>query len=357
MYRPFLRAAFAVLLSFSLAAGAQAELDTSVPDLPSYMAPMVTQSLLLDGMVVDGRIYAVGEHGHILVSTDDGANWTQQSVPTRSALTGVYFVDSDNGWAVGHDAIILKTSDGGTTWKKVHYDPMGETPLLDVWFADANRGIAVGAYGLYLTTMDGGESWMRRPFFSSKLPTDPAGLDDADGEGDMDEEEDFVDPEYGEDFHLNNIVSAGNGMLYIAAELGHFYRSEDGGEVWYSIPVDYGGSFFATIPLGGDSLLLAGMRGNLFRSENNGLGLQPIDSGTEALLSGGFATVDGRVVISGTAGALLESNDLGRTFELYGQNDRKSIMTVLPASDEAVILIGAAGVARMGREDYQAGGK
>ena len=37
-------------------------------------APRPSESLLLDVAVRDGRVVAVGERGHILVSTDDGAN-------------------------------------------------------------------------------------------------------------------------------------------------------------------------------------------------------------------------------------------------------------------------------------------
>ncbi|WVM93430.1 hypothetical protein ULG90_05695 [Halopseudomonas pachastrellae] len=34
----------------------------------------------------------------------------------RQLLTAVYFVDDKRGWAVGHDSLILNTTDGGATW-------------------------------------------------------------------------------------------------------------------------------------------------------------------------------------------------------------------------------------------------
>ncbi len=35
---------------------------------------------------------------------------------TQAVLRNVFFVDSANGWVVGHDGLILKSSDGGATW-------------------------------------------------------------------------------------------------------------------------------------------------------------------------------------------------------------------------------------------------
>ena len=100
-------------------------------------APLAIESLLLDGAAAGSRLVVVGERGHILVSTDGGASWKQARVPTRALLTAVHLHDEHTGWAVGHDAVILRTGDGGATWEIVHHAPEEERPLLDVWFRDA----------------------------------------------------------------------------------------------------------------------------------------------------------------------------------------------------------------------------
>ncbi|MEX5669377.1 YCF48-related protein, partial [Pseudomonas neuropathica] len=63
------------------------------------------------------------------------------------------------GWAVGHDAQILASEDGGVTWTKQFEDLKRESPLLDVWFQDVDSGFAVGAYGALMATTDGGQHW------------------------------------------------------------------------------------------------------------------------------------------------------------------------------------------------------
>ena len=58
----------------------------------------------------------------------------------------------------------------------------------------------------------------------------------------------------GSDYHLNHIARSGTGRLYIAAEAGTIYRSDDDGQTWISLPSPYHGSFFGTLPLENDSL-------------------------------------------------------------------------------------------------------
>ena len=75
------------------------------------------------------------------------------------------------------------------------------------------------------------------------------------------------------------------GRLYIAGEAGHIFRSDDGGETWVTLPSPYDGSFFAVLPLGGESLLAVGLRGHVFRSDDGGTTWAEIESGTTATLT------------------------------------------------------------------------
>ena len=176
--------------------------------LPAVEAPLAIESLLLDGAAAGPRLVVVGERGHVLVSTDNGASWKQARVPTRALLTAVHMHDERIGFAVGHDAVILRTGDGGESWRLVHYAPEEERPLLDVWFRDERTGFAVGAYGYFLTTGDGGDTWTSRAVSE-------------------------------DDFHLNALAPAGPGRLFLAAEAGVAYRSDDGGATWRTLSPPY----------------------------------------------------------------------------------------------------------------------
>ena len=98
--------------------------------LPAMQAPLASKSLMLDIIKInDKQLVAVGERGHILLS-NDAITWRQANVPVRTTLTAVYFVDESHGWAVGHDATILFSQDGGENWVIQQFLPEKEKPLI-----------------------------------------------------------------------------------------------------------------------------------------------------------------------------------------------------------------------------------
>lgn len=95
---------------------AQAESAAPSAAVYSIESAKAKHSLLVDVAKAGTRLVAVGERGHILFSDDDGAQWQQAKVPSRVLLTSVYFSDDKHGWAVGHDATILASTDGGRSF-------------------------------------------------------------------------------------------------------------------------------------------------------------------------------------------------------------------------------------------------
>ena len=309
-----------VMLLLALLAPAAARAEEAV------RAPLSAESLLLDGAAAGARLVVVGERGHILISTNDGASWTQAEVPTRVLLTAVHMHDERTGWVVGHDAVILRTVDGGDTWSVVHRAPEEELPLLDVWFRDERTGFAVGAYGYFLATDDGGETWTPRSVSE-------------------------------DDFHLNALIPvaaddtgtqpSSSRRLYIAAEAGVVYRSDDGGTTWRELPSPYAGSWFGGIALDEDRVLLTGLRGHLFRSGDGGETWTQLATDTQALLTGAARLPSGAIVVTGLEGSVLTSRDEGRSVSTARLPLREGISAALPLADGGVLLIGEFGVRRL----------
>ena len=113
--------------------------SASSDDESSVIAPLASQSLILDGTMAGDAIVVVGERGHILKSVDQGRSWQQVIVPTRATLTAVTFIDAKNGFAVGHDALILRSQNGGQSWQRMYHAPEEERPLLDVYMHSQTR--------------------------------------------------------------------------------------------------------------------------------------------------------------------------------------------------------------------------
>ncbi|WP_416304842.1 WD40/YVTN/BNR-like repeat-containing protein [Neptunicella sp. SCSIO 80796] len=287
----------------------------------AYMAPLAKDSLLLDIEPVSSeKIIAVGERGHILESTN-GLDWQQQAVPTTATLTGAFFLDSHLGWVVGHDATILVTHDGGQNWVIQQQFPELEKPLMDIHFFDAQHGIAIGAYGLFYRTENGGESWNRELHAELLGEDDRAYLDDLKAEDEQlyTQELSSILP------HLNRLSSVVDGRIYMAGEAGLLAYSDDRGQNWQRMDVDYYGSFFAVQQQSSGKVLTAGLRGNIFRfSDDHWL---PIDSHTTSSFNSIVDLAERGTLFVGNNGRMLILK-AGKT-ELSRTADGKAIVDAL----------------------------
>ncbi len=271
--------------------------------------------LLLGAAQAGDRIVSAGERGHIFISDDRGRTWRRAKTPTSSTLTALYFHDARHGWAVGHDAVILHSEDGGETWRQTHYAPQEQKPLLDVWFGNELKGYAMGAYGSFYETADGGKTWWPRKILNS-------------------------------DMHINSLARAADGKLFIAGEAGTLQRSRDGGQTWEALVSPYQGSFFGVLALKDGGVLVYGLRGRIFRSTDSGQTWQPVETGSQASLMGGRVMEDGLVVLVGQDGMILVSRDDGKSFSLQKSANGKAIAAVVRQNAGELLLFGESGVSR-----------
>ena len=275
------------------------------------------------------RLVAAGQRGHVLLSDDDGHHWTQAAVPVSSDLTALSFPTADTGYAVGHDGVVLGTTDGGETWRKLldgravnalvleamqrkvaagggeaarklldearrNVDLGPDKPFLDAWFADAREGFVVGAYNLVLHTADGGRTW--DSWFDA---TDNPKL-------------------------LNlYAIRPLEGALFVVGEGGLLLVRDKGAQRFRALESDYQGSFFGLLALAPafdanpppqDGVLAFGMRGHALLSHDHGAHWQALATGLGASITAGEATADGRVVLVDQSGSIAVSRDGGATF-------------------------------------------
>jgi photosystem II stability/assembly factor-like uncharacterized protein len=287
--------------------------------MPVFPATAIGASrvLLLGLAAADKRAVAVGERGVILLSDDEGRNWRLAKSRTEATLTAVHFVDSRRGFAVGHDAVILVTEDAGETWKQVHAAPDEQKPLLAVWFENPERGIAVGAYSSFYRTSDGGKSWQAAAEFAG-------------------------------DQHFNALAGGGDGKLLLVGEAGLVARSDDAGRSWTTLTTPYKGSYFGVLRLADTAWLAFGLRGNAFRSDDDGVRWTLVSpASAQASLMGGTTLPDGGVVLVGREGAVLESRDHGKTFAARKTADGKALAAVLRLPAGACVLVGEGGATRL----------
>lgn len=349
---------FFVLMVFAAPAAAY---DSSRE--PAERLPRAEASLLLDVTRAGERLVAVGERGHVLLS-DDGQTWRQAAhVPTRSTLTAVAAAGGGL-WAVGHDSVIIASSDGGENWVLQYAspdidDPELTRPLLDVYFLDARRGFALGAYALFLGTEDGGATWSPLDLSAAAAADGDVYQEDeyededeyaADDTGDDEEEGDYVYETFDDftddfvDYHLNAMTRLPDGTLYIAAERGNGFYSTDGGQSWTAVQLPYDGSMFGALAGPGGTLVTFGMRGNVFESSDHGQTWVELETGTQNSLMGGTVTADGALVLVGASGETLVRAPGAAAFVSRPHGEGADLAAVA-AHGGGLVVVGEDGVA------------
>lgn len=286
--------------------------------LPARAASPAPHELLLSAALARDGIVAVGERGVIYRSPDSGLNWTSVPSGTEATLTAVAFApDQINGWAVGHDGVILGTADAGASWHQVYQTASLESSFLDVCPLDATHIFAVGAYGLCVEKRPDSPTWQVRTI-----------LDD--------------------DRHLNRLVLGPTGTLYLAGEHGTLLRSRDHGATWQHIDSPYDGSFFGVLPLGDQHLIAHGLRGRIYRSEDDGDTWTLVPTDVRALLATAVRLPDGVIVFAGQARVWLVSHDDGRSVTPWSPPPATAaVAQLLVAPDGTLLAFGEQGVLRL----------
>lgn len=342
-------------------------------DTPAQPSALAAGSRLIAVAPAGAGAVAVGPRGHILYAQAGGQQWTQAQVPVGSDLVAVHFPTAQLGWAVGHDGVVLHSRDGGRHWHKQldgrqaaqrmlafyeaevaargrtgtaaasaaepaseagseadaaleralsearHFAEDGPVhPFLDVWFENERQGFIVGAFGLIFRTEDGGESWT--PWFHRA--DNPMSL------------------------HLYGVRGGGQGQpVYAVGERGLILKLDRDAGRFVAVPGDYEGTYFGVLP-GATATLVFGMRGNAYRSTDDGRSWHKVDTGTRAGLPAGAALGAGRVALVSQGGELLLSTDHGASFvRQAGERARPGALAGIAALGEhGIAVVGEHGV-------------
>jgi len=102
--------------------------------------------------------WAVGPNGVIVHTTDGGINWALQTSPIPGQDNfSIFALSSTTAFAVGSNATMIKTTNGGAIWDTVSVPTVDH--IFDITFSNANDGWAVGAAGNIEITTNGGLTW------------------------------------------------------------------------------------------------------------------------------------------------------------------------------------------------------
>ncbi|VWX33378.1 conserved exported hypothetical protein [Limnobacter sp. 130] len=378
MSKPLLRA---TLLAFGLCASQYSYAFKDPLELPAIQAPKAAKALLLNVTSYGDTVLMVGERGIILkrdfavgdvaqgVKDNEGKVWTQAKVPVSVNLTGVQFVNETLAFVVGHDGVVLKSTDAGATWAKVFdgikaneqvvaaakkkmedmqsrydaaspadQDKMNEAleaatfafedaeagarfgparPMLDVWFKDSNTGWVVGSYGQIFETNDSGVTWT---LIANRLDN----------------------PDFR---HYNGLYGDETGLLLIAGEAGRVYISTDFGVNWTRSETGYNGHFYGTVVLRneqGQPIVFAyGFGGNVYRLGAGAAAWWQLKSPSKESFVQGLAVGKAALFVD-QKGRLISTDESGTTLRMVSAEEGKPV-TGMALVNNTLVLSGQNG--------------
>jgi photosystem II stability/assembly factor-like uncharacterized protein len=315
--------------------------------------PSGTRASLRGVSAVSDRVaWASGSGGTVLRTVDGGATWRRDSVPGAGALDfrDVHAASADEAWVVSAGeaekglARIYHTRDAGRSWTLQYADSTPGMFFDAISFWDAEHGIAVsdpvdGRF-VVVRTDDGGRRWTRVPP-AGIPPTQPGEAAFAAGGTCL------------------SVAPGGHAWFGTGGTSGsRVYHSADGGRTWSvaAVPVDAGtesAGVFAVafrdashgVALGGDYRKAREGERNASRTADGGRTWTPAPRTAAGYWSGAvYVPGTTTVVAVGLAGSAYSADD-GRSYSML---DTTGFNAVSFASPGAGWAVGAGGrIARL----------
>jgi photosystem II stability/assembly factor-like uncharacterized protein len=166
--------ALLLLAALVVAPAGTAAAETRTPTLSWQLSATGTDAQLRGLSVLSRRVaWASGVGGTVLRTVDGGRSWRQVGPPDASALElrDIEAFDTRDAVALsvgnGPDSRIYRTADGGATWTETFRNAEAAAFYDCLAFFDQRHGLAVGdpvdGHFRILSTSDGGRSWQRVP--------------------------------------------------------------------------------------------------------------------------------------------------------------------------------------------------
>jgi photosystem II stability/assembly factor-like uncharacterized protein len=278
-------------------------------------------------------------------------------------IVTVAFATPQVGWAAGAYGVILKTPDGGASWRLMltgadvlqlmqtaaaqnlqaqPNDPSAtrgvrragilaqagpDKPFLTIFSANPDQATVYGAYRMCVQTNDGGKTWTD----CSLRVLDPVS-------------------------HNLYSVLRGQNDVYLVGEAGDVFAYNASNDQYQPLTSPGPVTLFGILQTKSGALLTFGVAGNLFRSLDQGKTWTQIAVPTDADLSAGVILSDGSIVVVSDSGNIIRSTDDGQTFSAIPGAFGMGLYDVTTAANGNLVFVGSGGVRVIQPTDLAIGG-
>jgi len=219
----------------------------------------------------NGEIIIASDSSKLFYGKISSNSFSVIKLPENFALIKIKFINERVGFILGSQGLILKSVNGGNSWKSV---PAYVSSLLyDLDFSTENVGFVVGQHGTLLKTTDQGETWHRVKSYTNK--------------------------------YLRSIIFLNNKNGIIVGGGGTILRTDDGGESWVKTQFKNVRGLNKIIKFKDNMLLIVANKGYILVSENRGQDWKLYDTHSFINLINATVNVEGKIFISGIFGNIV----------------------------------------------------
>jgi len=257
--------------------------------------------------------WIAGDDGYLASTVDGGRTWAKFPIDTTENISEIYFRNDDNGYLVAGQKMFI-TRDGGKSWQDIRIyrsDEFGagRPDFLSIRFTDKKRGYVVGSVqrksgddevvvdSLLMRTEDGGDTWRRitvpvkTELFHLDFNNNSHGWVVGDGGLIMhttDEGRTWQRQTTGTTMPLYNVDFRDDHEGYVVGKSGTILRTENGGATWQNVATNFKDTFMRVDFADDKNGWIVGYAGEILRSNDKGKSWVRQESNTRERLYGLF---------------------------------------------------------------------
>lgn len=251
-----------------------------------------------------------GERALLLRTTDGGTTWKQVTLPATIKQNLVSLArgsDPKQIWAVGAEGTVIHSADDGETWEDIGLKK--DLTLNGVTFLDDKEGWITGEFGSILHTADGGHTWEHR----EKVSGLPKYVEDVTDEV---ARRRGIPTLEAQDLYLFKAAFVTPQQGFVVGAGGFALQTNDAGMNWQAVHADTRNTLFSLALPKGNIPVASGILGTMTQDKPSGWALNVTTTGSVFtwLRTLAFAPDGSLGLVTGGKGTILTTVDGGNTW-------------------------------------------